>query len=61
MILTWNLDPVALSFASVSIHWYGLFFASGLLLGTHAMKGFFVREQVPLALMDSYFMPLLLG
>ncbi len=61
MILTWNLDPVALSFASVSIHWYGLFFASALLLGTHAMKGFFVREQVPLSLMDQLFYAIVAG
>lgn len=61
MILSWNLDPVALSFASVSIHWYGLLFASALLLGTHAIKIFFVREQVPLALLDLLFYAIVAG
>ncbi len=61
MILSWNLDPVALSFASLSIHWYGLFFASALLLGTHAIKTFFVREQVPLALLDLLFYAIVAG
>lgn len=61
MIVTWQLDPVALSVASLSIHWYGLFFASALLLGSQVMKGFFQREQVSLALMDQLFYAIVAG
>ena len=29
----WNVDPIFLKLGPLSIHWYGLFFAGGLLLG----------------------------
>lgn len=60
-MMTWQLDPVALHVAGLSIHWYGLFFATALLMGSHVMKGFFQHAQLPVALLDRFFYAIVAG
>ncbi len=60
-MFVWQVEPVALSAFGLSIHWYGLFFASALLLGSHVMKAFFQREQVSLLLLDKFFYAIVAG
>ncbi len=46
----WNVEPVIFSIGPVGIRWYGLFFASGVLLGAHTIPRVF--EQRGLARQD---------
>lgn len=34
----WNIDPIALKMGAISIHWYGIFFASGLIGGLYLFR-----------------------
>ncbi len=40
MFLNWNLDPIAISLFGFNIHWYGILFASGFLIGYFFVKKF---------------------
>ncbi len=60
-MLVWQVEPVAISAFGLNIHWYGLFFASALLIGSHVMKAFFQREQVSLILLDKFFYAIVAG
>ena len=38
MIYTHNIDPVLLSFASISIHWYGIMYVISFLIIDYLIK-----------------------
>ena len=40
----WNLDPVLLSFMGLTIHWYGLLFATAIATGFMVMKRMYALE-----------------
>ncbi|WP_457550983.1 prolipoprotein diacylglyceryl transferase [Desulfobacula sp.] len=41
----WNVDPAIFHLGPFSISWYGLFFASGFLLGYYILEKMFKREK----------------
>ena len=43
-MLIWNADPIAVSIGPLSIHWYGLLFASAFIAGLQMMGRMFARE-----------------
>lgn len=43
-MLYWNADPVAVSVGPLSIHWYGLLFASAFIAGMGIMGRMFTLE-----------------
>lgn len=43
-MLTWNVDPIAVSIGPLSIYWYGLLFAAAFIVGVQIMGRMFVRE-----------------
>ena len=40
----WNADPILLQLGPVAIHWYGILFAGGFLLGYYIMQWIYRRE-----------------
>jgi phosphatidylglycerol:prolipoprotein diacylglycerol transferase len=43
--MIWHFDPVALSFAGLTIHWYGILFASAIASGFYLAKYMFSYEN----------------
>ena len=44
--ITWNVDPVLFSIGSLSVRWYGLFWALGFLIGYFIMRRIYRREKM---------------
>jgi prolipoprotein diacylglyceryl transferase len=44
----WNIDPEIVNIFGISIRYYGLLFASGLILCFYVLKGIFRNENIPL-------------
>ncbi len=51
----WDVNPVLFDFGSVRVFWYGLLFATPILLGTQLMKWIFAREGKSVDLVDAGF------
>ncbi len=49
----WDIDPVLISFAGISIHWYGALFASAILCGFQVVKWIYVRENKNVQSLDN--------
>jgi phosphatidylglycerol:prolipoprotein diacylglycerol transferase len=45
--MRWNMDPVLIDLGFISLRWYGLFFATGVLLGARAMPVYLERYKLP--------------
>ena len=43
-MIDWNLNPILVHFGPIAVHWYGLFFVGGFLLGYRLMQWICVRE-----------------
>ena len=59
--LIWSADPVAISFGSVRVYWYGILFASAILAGLHYMKWVFAKEGKDAEMLDSMFLYIVAG
>jgi len=57
----WNMDPVLLQLGPLAIHWYGVFFACGFLIGYQIMHWIFRREGYPTAQLDKLLTYLFFG
>jgi prolipoprotein diacylglyceryl transferase len=57
----WSVSPVAFSFASLHIYWYGILFAAAILSGLEFMKWVFRIEKKDVALLDSMFLYIVVG
>ncbi len=57
----WNIDPILLHLGPVQLHWYGLLFVTGLLLGFWVMHQIFIREGEDPALLDPLLLYLVIG
>jgi prolipoprotein diacylglyceryl transferase len=42
--MIWNIDPVIVTFGPLTLGWYGLFFASGFLVGVNIMQWIYRRD-----------------
>ena len=58
---TWNVSPVLFSSGSISIAWYGVFFASGFFLGFQVMRWVYEREEKTYQSLDRIFVYMVLG
>jgi phosphatidylglycerol---prolipoprotein diacylglyceryl transferase len=50
--IIWNPSPEIFHIGGFAVRWYGLFFAISFFLGYLIMQKFFVKEGVPIALLD---------
>lgn len=61
LYITWNVDPVALSFGGVTVRWYGLLFAVGFLLAVYVLGKIFKAEKHPDDWADKTFLYIIVG
>jgi phosphatidylglycerol---prolipoprotein diacylglyceryl transferase len=59
--LVWNLDPVIFRLGPFRVHWYGVFFALGFIVGYQILAQFYRREGRPLENLSSLFTYLFFG
>lgn len=57
----WDLDPVLFTLGPVTIYWYGLIFASAILVGYSLMSWIYRRENQPAESLDSLLIYAVLG
>lgn len=57
----WSTDPILLSFGSLRVFWYGLLFATAILVGLQLMKWIYAREGKSVELVDSGFIYAVIG
>lgn len=57
----WNVNPVIFQLGGFGLRWYSLLFVSGFILGWFLFKRFFLREGVPVSLLDPLLYTLLIG
>ncbi len=60
-MIVWNVDPIALHIGPVQMHWYGILFATGLLLAYFIGEWIFKKEDVDTKLLDPLFLYLVIG
>ena len=59
--MVWNIDPIAIHLGSVQMHWYGILFASGLLVAYFLGEWIFKKEGVDAKLLDPLFFYIVVG
>ncbi len=59
--ILWEVDPIAISIGPLSVRWYGLFFATGFMIGYYIVAKMFEREGVSEDYLDSLLMWLFVG
>ena len=59
--MTWNIDPVAIAFLGLKVHWYGIFFALAIISGLQTMKVIYRKEKMPVEHLYDQLFNLLIG
>jgi prolipoprotein diacylglyceryl transferase len=59
--IIWNIDPVLATLGPLKIHWYGLLFALGFIIGFQIMQWMFKRENKNIEDLDRLLWFLLIG
>ena len=59
--VVWDVDPVCFSLGPLSVRWYGIMWALGILLVLFIMGKVYKREQIAEPLLDKLFIYVLLG
>lgn len=59
--ITWDINPILISLGPVKVHWYGLLFALGFILGFQIMLWIFKREHKNIEDLDKLLWFLLIG
>jgi prolipoprotein diacylglyceryl transferase len=59
--MTWDTNPILVSLGPLTIHWYGLLFALGFILGFQLMQWMFKRENKNIEDLDKLLWFLLIG
>ena len=59
--LVWDLNPVFFSVGPLTIHWYGVLFATAILSGLQVMKWIFQTEKQDLAALDNLLVYIVIG
>ena len=57
----WSINPVAFSFGSVHVFWYGILFASAILAGLHFMKWVYKLENKNVDDLETMFIYIVVG
>ena len=60
-MMHWNADPILLQLGPVAIHWYGILFAGGFLLGYYIMQWIYRCEGYPTEQLDKLLTYLFIG
>ncbi|MEK6748299.1 MAG: prolipoprotein diacylglyceryl transferase [Pseudomonadota bacterium] len=60
-LLIWNADPIAFKLGPLSVHWYGILFASGFVAGYYLFLDILRREQRTQINVDSLLTYLMIG
>ncbi len=60
-MLFWNADPILIQFGPIAIHWYGVLFASGFLLGYQLMQRIYRQEGKPTEQLDKLLTYIFIG
>jgi len=60
-IMHWNADPVLFSLGPISVHWYGLLFATGFIVGLQIMRWIYRQEGREETELDRLFLYILAG
>ncbi|WP_420853531.1 prolipoprotein diacylglyceryl transferase [Shewanella insulae] len=55
------MDPVLVSFMGLTIHWYGVLFASAIFAGFQVMKSIYVREGLDVESLDNLLIYCVIG
>ncbi|MBO7337700.1 MAG: prolipoprotein diacylglyceryl transferase, partial [Paludibacteraceae bacterium] len=45
--VVWNVDPILFKLGPVQVHWYGLMWAIGFLVGYYMLARMFKHEKCP--------------
>ena len=59
--MVWDFDPVLISFLNIRIHWYGILFATAIIIGFQIIKKIYLTEGVSLESLDSLFIYCVVG
>ncbi len=59
--ITWDINPILVSLGPLKVHWYGLLFALGFIIGFQIMQWIFKREQKNIEDLDKLLWFLLIG
>lgn len=60
-MLFWNANPIFLQIGPISIHWYGILFAAGFLLGYYLMQQIYKKEHQPTEQLDQLLTYIFIG
>lgn len=61
LFINWHVNPEILAIGPLSLRWYSILFVSGFILGWFIFKKFFLREGIPVTLLDPLLYTLLIG
>ena len=59
--LVWNMDPVLVSFMGLTVHWYGVLFASAIAAGFQVMKRIYTKEGLDVESLDNLLIYCVIG
>ena len=57
----WNMDPVLVSFMGLTVHWYGVLFASAIAAGFQVMKRIYTEEGLDVESLDNLLIYCVIG
>ena len=60
-MIIWNINPIALHIGQIELHWYGILFASGLLIAYFLGEWIFKKEGVDTKLLEPLFFYIVVG
>ena len=60
-MILWNADPILFQIGPVAIHWYGVLFATGFLLGYQLMQRIYRQENRPTEQLDKLLTYIFIG
>ncbi len=60
-MVVWDINPIALKIGPLQIHWYGIFFATGLLLAYLLGEWIFKKEKKESKLLEPLFLYIVIG
>lgn len=59
--ITWNVDPILFSIGNIHVHWYGLMWGIGFLIGYELISRIFKHEKYPEDWADKIFIYMAIG
>ncbi len=59
--ITWDINPILVSLGPLTVHWYGLLFALGFIIGFQIMQWIFKRENKNINDLDALLWFLIIG